>query len=198
MYNLDSSPTISNCILWGNTAEWGSGGGMYNRSSSPIISNCILWGNTARDVGDEVYNYDISSDPNYMYCDIKGSGGSGAGWDTGLGTDGGGNIDADPQFVNEAAGYLYLKSRFGRLNPESFGDLWISDSISSPCIDAGDPASDVGHEPAGNGRRINMGAYGGTYLASKSGDPIEGDIDGDSDVDMVDFALLAANWLAGT
>jgi parallel beta-helix repeat protein len=196
MFNGESSPTISNCILWGNTAD-GKGGGMCNSSSSPEVSNCILWGNTAVVVGDEVFNSDASSVPNYMYCDIEGSGGSGAGWDTGLGTDGGGNIDADPLFVDAAAGYFYLKSRFGRLNLEGLGTIWISDSISSPCIDAGDPASDVGHEPAGNGGRINMGAYGGTNRASRSSyiPPIKGDIDGDGDVDKVDLAAFAENWL---
>jgi hypothetical protein len=40
--------------------------------------------------------------------------------------------------------------------------------VTSPCIDAGDPASPIGQEPFPNGGRINMGAYGGTAEASLS------------------------------
>jgi hypothetical protein len=58
---------------------------------------------------------------------------------------GAGNIDADPRFV--ADGDYHLAS-------------------DSPCIDAGDPADDPGAEPAPNGGRINLGAYGGTAQAT--------------------------------
>ncbi len=44
---------------------------------------------------------------------------------------------------------------------------WVEDNVTSPCIDAGDPLSPAGDEPEPNGRRINMGAYGGTAEASK-------------------------------
>ena len=44
----------------------------------------------------------------------------------------------------------------------------MKDSVTSPCIDAGDPGSDVADEPQPNGQRIDMGAYGGTEQASKS------------------------------
>ena len=37
----------------------------------------------------------------------------------------------------------------------------------SPCIDAGDPKDHVWQEPIPNGKRINMGTYGGTRQASK-------------------------------
>ncbi|MCX5643545.1 MAG: hypothetical protein NTZ17_02495 [Phycisphaerae bacterium] len=42
------------------------------------------------------------------------------------------------------------------------------DTVTSPCIDAGDPASAFTNEPAPNGQRVNMGADGGTEQASKS------------------------------
>ncbi|MBL7066628.1 MAG: choice-of-anchor D domain-containing protein [Candidatus Marinimicrobia bacterium] len=50
-------------------------------------------------------------------------------------------------------------------DPEN-GDYHLCSS--SPCIDAGDPASDYSLEPTYNGRRINMGAYGGTLEATPS------------------------------
>ena len=58
----------------------------------------------------------------------------------------------------------HLKSETGRWN----GTLWFNDSTTSPCIDAGDPASDYSKEPAPNGGRINIGAFGNTPTASKS------------------------------
>ena len=49
------------------------------------------------------------------------------------------------------------------------GSKWVTDDVTSPCIDAGDPASDYANEPAPNGGRINLGCYGNTAEASKSG-----------------------------
>lgn len=42
---------------------------------------------------------------------------------------------------------------------------------NSPCIDAGDPASDYSNEPIPNGGRINLGPYGNTPEAARSGIP---------------------------
>ncbi len=74
--------------------------------------------------------------------------------------------------------------------------------MTSPCIDAGDPMSPIGHEPFPNGGIVNMGAYGGTAEASKSyfGEPVcetivAGDIDGDCKVNLSDSAIMALHWL---
>ena len=56
------------------------------------------------------------------------------------------------------------------------GGTWTNDLNNSPCIDAGDPGSDYALEPAPNGGRVNIGAYGNTACASKS--PYQ-DTDGD-------------------
>jgi len=48
------------------------------------------------------------------------------------------------------------------------GSGWVYDSVTSPCIDAGDQSDDHSNEPTPNGGRINMGAYGNTEEASKS------------------------------
>ena len=53
----------------------------------------ILWGDTATSGGSEIYN--ILATPTIDHSIIQGSGGSGS-WDSSLGTDGGGNLDADP------------------------------------------------------------------------------------------------------
>ena len=74
----------------------------------------------------------------------------------------------------------------------SIEDGWVTDSSTSPCVDAGDPNSDWTGEPWPNGKRINMGAYGGTNQASMSGNPADFNIDGL--VNFVDFAEFASHW----
>ncbi len=74
---------------------------------------------------------------------------------------------------------------------------WVYDTVTSPCIDAGNPGSPVGSEPLPNGNRINMGAYGGTATASKS--PANwrsiADLNNDDNVDRLDLAAFASFWL---
>ncbi len=75
-----------------------------------------------------------------------------------------GNISVDPLFFDPANGDFHLQSEAGRWN----GSAWVPDPATSPCIDKGNPASPYEWEPAPNGGRLNMGAYGGTPQASKS------------------------------
>jgi len=73
-----------------------------------------------------------------------------------------GNIDADPLFAES----YHLKSLGGRWQSV---ESWVVDDVHSPCIDAGDPESDYSKESEPNGGRVNMGAYGNTPQASRSG-----------------------------
>lgn len=41
-------------------------------SSSPTLTNCILWGNTASSSGNEIYNGDLNCKPTIDTCIIKG------------------------------------------------------------------------------------------------------------------------------
>ena len=59
--------------------------------------------------------------------------------------------------------HLMTEQTQGRRLPS--GQL-ISDSVSSPLLDAGNPASDVSAEPMPNGGRVNIGRFGGTWQAS--------------------------------
>ena len=113
------------------------------------VSNNIIWQNEIyleEDVPPE--EYDI------RYNDIQG------GWD------GDGNIDVNPLFADSENRDYHLVSEAGHWEPVS--NNWVFDEITSPCIDAGDPGSSIGDEPASHGDRINMGAFGGTPEASKS------------------------------
>ncbi len=90
-----SSPTLTNVTFSGNTVTY-YGGGMFNYfQSSPTLTNVILWGNT----NGSIYNIN-SSAPIISYSDVQGCGGSGSGWNPACGTDGGGNLDANPSFVD--------------------------------------------------------------------------------------------------
>jgi predicted outer membrane repeat protein len=149
------------------------------------LENCIVWdgpGSIAQSASSGrrppgiTYSKE-TPDVVVRYCDVQ------AGWP------GEGNIDADPCFAapghwvdggnpkiivdashpNAAwvEGDYHLKSQAGRWDPPS--QSWVLDDVTSPCIDAGDPNSPVGDEPEPNGGRVNLGAYGGTGEAGKSG-----------------------------
>ena len=148
MYNYRSDPTVTNCIFSSNTAEvfgagmynvqysdaniincsfstnasnW-AGGGMVNfYYGNNTVTNCIFWGNTAVSSGSQM-SIMTGTTTTISYCDIEGCGGSGAGWASGLGTDGGGNIDADPLFIDA----------------DGIGEDNLRLQSGSPCIDAGD------------------------------------------------------------
>jgi len=137
-------------------------------SSEPNISNCILWRNTD----------DLSG------CTAKHS------WieeeiiDPNL---------ADPNFVAADANDYHLHSQHGRYWPAH--NIWVVDSVTSPCLDGGDPNINPINEPAPNGGRLNMGAYGNTAYASMSEWSIRGDLNYDGIVDMKDFAIFTEDWL---
>ncbi len=136
-------PTITNCTICDNID-----GGIFNSTST--VTNSIVYFNgdgtlAAQTTGDSI---------TITYSDVQGIGQDGV------------NIDADPLFADTANSDYHLMSQAGRWDPTS--QDWVQDQVSSPCIDVGDPNSDIGLEPNPNGSVINMGAYGGTTRASKS------------------------------
>jgi len=109
-------------------------------------------------------------------------------------------LNINPLFTDAANGDYHLQSQAGRWDPNS--QSWVQDEVTSPCIDAGNMGSAIGFEPFPNGGIVNMGAYGGTAEASKSyfGEPvcetiIAGDINGDCELDLKDFAIMALHRL---
>lgn len=149
--NTDSAAVLTHCTLSGNAADL-KGGGICNLASSPALTHCILWSNSAAE-GRTLFD-DASSSTAAVYSDVQ------DGWP------GANNLDADPLFADLDGDDLHLKSQAGRWNPSKAD--WVTDDVSSPCIDAGDPASALAFEPCPNGGVINLGAYGGTGQASKS------------------------------
>ncbi len=157
---LNKNPTITNCIIAGNSCigALGDGGGIYCYSSGVNIIHCTVVGNTTN-VSGTTYGGGIfdgwkdtikhcivwGNSSRYgsqirtlgtkvSYCDIQG------GWP------GEGNIDANPCFINLAGGDYHL-------SPES------------PCIHAGDPnyvaepnETDIDGEPRVASSRIDIGS----------------------------------------
>ncbi len=79
------------------------------------------------------------------------------------------NLNTDPLFAdatnsNPGARDYHLSSKAGRYSSGN----WIIDTVTSPLIDAGYPASAYSNEPDPNSDRINIGRYGNTAEASKS------------------------------
>ncbi len=135
----DSSPTLTNLTVVGNEL-----GIEAYRNAHPYISNSIVWGNAVSDL------YGCTA----AYSCIERQ------------ADGEGSFSVAPLFADPANGDYHLLSEYGRYWPER--DVWVLDDVTSFCVDAGDPGSDFSREREPNGDRINIGAYGGTRLASRS------------------------------
>jgi len=194
---LPNNPTIASCSFYNNISGNSGGGAVafvtYQGTEGHIV-NSIIWGNSEPDLLQETSGWGPSG---HLYVDYSLVT---SGWNTSPLISGEHNIVADPCFVDAAGGDFHLKSQAGRYNPNT--QSWVADSVTSLCIDAGDPADPVGLEPFPNGGIINMGAYGGTAQASKSyfGEPVcntivAGDINGDCIVNLLDLVLMSTHWL---
>jgi hypothetical protein len=195
---------LNQCTFAGNVASDDGNALSLGMIEPSRIVNCIF-----RDGGDEISPWQIPT-ISVSYSNVE--------W----GWTGPGNIDEDPLFAKPGQwigmiiqgdagsaateillwepGDYHLKSQAGRW--DAAAKAWGQDAVTSPCIDAGDPASPIMYEPFPNGGVVNMGAYGSTSEASKSwfGKPlceviVAGDIDGDCKVDLADFAIMARHWL---
>lgn len=168
--------------------------------------NGILWNCSTRAISLENSSNttipDRGSHAIVAYSDIQNgqSGVSiGATYSTLTWQDGNINLDplfTDPQNASKSLRDFHLKSQAGRWNPTM--KTWVKDTVTSPCIDAGDPVSDWKGELWPNGARINMGAYGNTPQASMSLDSATGklaDIDQNGSVNLIDLARLAEVWM---
>jgi hypothetical protein len=169
IYVTDAS-TVVNCTI-ANNSTTGEGGGIYGPAT---VKNSIIWANAGTN--------QVQGGTTINYSDIQG------------GFPGTGNIHFDPGFANPANSDYHLKSEAGRWNPNS--ESWVMDAGTSPCIDRGDPNSEWTVELWPHGRRINMGAYGGTPQASMSLSDAGNiaDLDNDKNVNFKDFAHFADGW----
>ncbi|MEN6575186.1 MAG: hypothetical protein ABFD90_02495 [Phycisphaerales bacterium] len=173
----DSDTAFVNCTIADNhIGECDAGLRAVN--STVTLTNSIFYHNTSGcpDAADSMIYADERARVSISYSDVEG------GW-SGIG-----NIDVEPQFISHGlwvdsrfpfifrdsanpyavllVGDYHLESSMGRWDGTTLN--WRYDGAISPCIDGGDPAGEIGYEPAPNGRVVNMGVYGGTTEASKS------------------------------
>jgi len=213
--------SVINCTFSGNVADVGGGicsfggYGYGSNMNNMIISNCIFRDNDAND-GPQIALIDYKENPpavSVSYSDVQG--GKAAVYVDPCCTldwDDDNNLDIEPCFavpgywhtndtpgdVNDdfwVDGDYHLSSQSGRWDPNS--EIWYIDANTSPCIDAGDPNSDWTAELWPHGRRINIGAYGGTPEASMSlsdaGNIAE--LNGDDSIGYADIILFMGKWL---
>lgn len=101
--HCESGGTIYNNTIANNSAN--KAGAINFVGSSPTVRNCILWGNRSLGNNSQVFLNDDASDPNFYYCDIEG-GQAAFGLNSNifyLGTYNN-NINSNPKFLNPTAG----------------------------------------------------------------------------------------------
>jgi len=223
IWSRDCSSAIMNNTITGNTAIDIGGGIGYRAGigvSTPTITNSIVWGNTARE-GSEIAvtrNAILTA----AYCNVRPGpttvyieDGASLNWTAG-------QINQNPRFADPGHwdangtvedanddfwvnGDYHLKSRAWRWD-EGHTLPWQSDPVTSRCIDAGNPSSPLADEPltltvdplnqSGQNLRINMGAYGGTPQASMPPHnwTLLADLTNDGIVDFQDFDHQGRDW----
>jgi hypothetical protein len=188
---------MTNCLIVGNYSSDPNGAAVYGTDSQITVTNCTLADNCSgpRSTAVTLVNSDLTATNSIFWNgtdeEILVMGGGKAairysavrgGWAEA------GDFASDPLFarrgwwadVNDSklvlspedaaavwmAGDYHLQSQAGRWDPQT--RTWVMDKLSSPCLDAGDPAGPVGDEPQPNGARLNLGVYGGTTEAGKT------------------------------
>jgi hypothetical protein len=145
--------TMVNCTVADNSSGEQAGNGINIQEFCQVtVSNSIFWGN-----GDD-FAKDATSTLAVSYTDSQDV------------VPGIGNFHSDPLFADAAAGDYHLRSTGGRFDPVANGGIgdWLLDAVHSPAIDAGKPTSSFVLEPAPNGGRVNLGAFGNTAQASRT------------------------------
>ncbi|MFC1676927.1 choice-of-anchor Q domain-containing protein, partial [Planctomycetota bacterium] len=157
---------ITNCTFSKNDAS-NLGGAVYAYYSYETdIVNSILWGDTDSTASDYeiVSNGTLEEEATLVavyYSDVNNMGTTNGGEIY----QGSGILTLDPCFADADSNDFHLKSPDGRWN----GSEWVTtDTVTSWCVNTGNPSSGYSNEPSPNGSRINMGAYGNTTVASKS------------------------------
>jgi hypothetical protein len=184
---------LNNCTFYGNSADDYGGAVCYRFQGDLTLTNSILWGNNASLEGPQVALLQPGT-ASISYCCLQGGESdvyaplAEVNWP-------GGYIDDDPCFADETGGDYHLQSSAGRWDANT--SVWVTGDNNSPCIDAGDPNSDWTDELWPNGKRVNIGAFGGTPQASMSESNTGNiaDLDFSGSVNWWDLKMLTNKWL---
>lgn len=198
--NVNSSASFDYCTIAGNQAWFGGGGIMTDFDSTLSLQNSIVFFNEIMEspydrgrqikIRSSVFFVSYSCLPNQP-ADIQVVDDSTVFFGPGM-------LHQEPEFALYSDSIppqmrdFRLKSRYGRWNPHT--QSWVLDPVTSPCINAGDPNNDWSAEPWPNGKRVNIGFYGGTSQASLYGNPADFTVDGF--VNLADLSEWVENWLS--
>ncbi len=176
IYCNGSSPTITNCIISGNsTGSHHGGGGIYCRDSNPFITNCTISGNYARGPGGGIACRDGS--PTITNCTISGNSAEIGGaifcwsyrsliinnsiiWGNAPPEIYTGGLSINVTYTDIQGGW----EGEGNIDADPLLTLDGHLQAGSPCIDVGDPNADftsqvdIDGEPRIKGTYVDMGA----------------------------------------
>ena len=159
-----SRAELIHCTVADNEGSEDAANGLVAFNSVIEARLCILWGNQGTATG-------VGEGPNLPGTGVFVTESLSQESETGSS-----NLSEDPLFADPSAGEFHLKSTGGRWEIDAASDIgqWVVDRVNSPAIDAGPIGEAVNEEPEPNGGRVNLGAFGGTLEASKTGqDPTE-------------------------
>jgi autotransporter-associated beta strand protein len=146
VYVAGGYATLRNCTIADHKQA-----GVYRAGGTVVLQNCLLW-NNGNDIWENVVGVVQLYDTLTKDGDSDGVNGC---------------FSLDPKFAETQ--FYHLQSTVGHYTGGAFsGGSWTTAAENSPGIDAGNPAHAYALEPYPNGGRINIGAYGGTEVASKS------------------------------
>jgi hypothetical protein len=179
LHSQGSTPRVSNCTFFGNSAA--SGGGV---SGGSIVTNCILWNNAP----------DQFAGPSTVtFSDVQGGG-------IGIG-----NIDADPLFVDQDNGDFHLQVLSPCIDaghnwavPPDTADLDVDGDTGelTPSDLDGNPRFVHGptgfHRGCGDPAIVDLGAY--EFQLGEAVEVLAGDIYGDGVVNMIDLVAVTVEW----
>lgn len=180
-FAVDSGPatraTLINCTVAYNASYYdqyqGGNGLAISEDGTDIVNvdvkNTIFWHNSAIAGGKEI-NAPGNGVLKIDFSDIEDVLEASAHLQLGSG-----NLRLDPLFADPQNGDFHLKSKSGRWDASGAvgAGAWVLDEVNSPALDAGDPNSLFENETIPNGGRINLGAWGNTVEASRSGNTNE-------------------------
>lgn len=161
---LDAAGLVSSRVLVFNSVFWSNNLAVsLARSASASMSNSVVVGGTtfSSSAFDGDYNifWNTTIRSGFSSLDALRR-------ELGVFTN---SIVQNPLFADPLNGNFFPMSMTISGRYDVATGLWTNDAVHSPLIDFGDPASTLWtNEPAPNGNRLNIGAYGGTVLASKS------------------------------
>ncbi len=150
IYNSKSSPTITNSAFVSNSTEF-MGSAVFNTTpgaqvAQPAFWNCVMRGNSGAVFANRYFDsqgeFCYST---YRFCNLEGSGGSGA-WMGTSSIDGGNNIDTDPMFVNQMGSDLRLTAGSANID---------AGSVAAPFL----PDTDLDGNPRVIGTTVDIGPF---------------------------------------